>query len=36
MIWFIAIVVMKRNIIYLITHYTDMVYLQCRCEYAFL
>ena len=36
MIWFISIVVMKRNIIHLITHYTDMVYLQCRCEYALL
>ena len=35
-IWFISSVVMERNIIHLITHYTDMVYLQCRCEYAFL
>ena len=29
MIWFISSVVMKRDIIHLITHYTDIVYLQC-------
>ena len=34
MIWFISSVVMKRNIIHLITHYTHMVYHYCGCEYA--